>query len=180
MSNLRFTCTLSELRAVIVELVETFGCRFELETTSSAEPVILEAVERVMETIGVPDGGRGFHLTSHLWTTLPLVRHRRDRSDGRVEFYIEPRYGGPSFILMLFPSKRGSSLVSLLLFDYPYYFVGDQDIRHQTLDRPPTMLAAARRIRSMLGSGALRETDSQGRSLNSWLTLGAQQAMGKH
>ena len=62
-SNLRFTCTLSELRAVIVELVETFGCRFELETTSSAEPVILEAVERVMETIGVPDGGRGFGFT---------------------------------------------------------------------------------------------------------------------
>lgn len=124
-----------------------------------------------------------FFVMSPIWQKHPLSVTRIKKQDGRTLYYVDQKYGGPTFDFKTCWCSVADSVPFIVggwFMDYAWYIVDKKHLQdkseYQTFNRPDSMTEAHKDVRKYLrrkGQKSIcRETGSNG----PWILTGALKA----
>jgi hypothetical protein len=155
-------------------LIENFDASIHVDDSPTPEPRLIREAQDVVQLFSsqfVPL----LHVTSPLWSVLPLTTKEVHTNDGRHFFSVDQRHGGPSFLWSVpRPMQNDGKLILKLgsFGDWPSYYLSKSSTA--TIPRPPKMAQVYQEVSRRIRGGALRSRWKKSGNAGPWVCPGAQ------
>ena len=174
MADIAYYATDEEAISLAQFLIDGFDASIHVDDSATAK----------LRTVRTPEGLAHLfssevvpllHVTSPLWSTLPLTTREVRTNDGRHFFSVDQRHGGPSFMWSVpRPIHHGGQRILKLgsFGDWPSYYLSESST--MTIPRPREMARVFREISRRIRAGALRSRWKKSGNAGPWVCSGAQ------
>ena len=149
MAEIHFFMTHRDTHDFVSFLADFFQTTFTLDQHVTAELPVVDTVEDVDYAVRYHRDAPRFFVMSPRWQRYPLPGSETHHLDGRRLFYVDQRYGGPAFHLIVSRQAGSPDCIYPGSFsDYPWYYV--RRGQPQTFDRPEEMATVYREVQRYL------------------------------
>lgn len=160
-------------------LLDGFDASIHVDDSPTPTPRVVRTREDVAGLFSSPIVPL-LHITSTLWSVLPLTTREVHTNDGRHFFSVDQRHGGPSFMWAV-PRPihhNGQRILKLGTFgDWSSYYLTEGST--VTIRRPREMARVFQEVSRRIRAGAVRSRWKESGNAGPWVCPGAQAKLGE-
>ena len=172
MAEIQYYGTHDEAIALACHLVEAFESSIYVDNAPTPKPRSIRQREDIAQLFSLPIVPL-LHITSPMWSLVPLTTTEIHANDGRHFFSIDQRYGGPSFLWSVPQAilSTGRRLLRVGSFgDWPSYYLNKGS--PAAIARPKKMQEVYQLVVRRIRAGSVRSRWLSGRA-GPWVSPGA-------
>ena len=174
MADIAYYGTDDEAISLAQFLVEHFDAAIHVDDSPTPIPQVVRSRQDIARLFSSPMVPL-LHITSPLWSALPLTTREVHTNDGRHFFSVDQQHGGPSFMWSApRPIHEGGGRILKLgeFGDWASYYVGNGSTTK--IPRPAVMARVFQEVSRRIRIGALRSRWKKSGNAGPWVCPGAQ------